>query len=125
MQSRSSTTPHLPSYFLFITSIQLFHHQSYRHTFPVPNEPSKSEVHQIPSHPVMICRIELPHYLFFVTVLDGSPIEFYLSVCCHVMAVFCCSVCSDIIATLLVLILTLMFLHQSQQFFEHAHSRLL
>ncbi len=56
--------------------IQLFHHQFYGHAFPVPNEHTKSEVHQIPSHPVMICRIELPHYLFFVTVLDGSPIEF-------------------------------------------------
>ena len=66
MRSRSSTTPHLPSYFLPITSIQLFHHQSYRHTFPVPNEPAKSEVHQIPSHPAMICT-ELPHsfFLFF------------------------------------------------------------
>ena len=82
MRSRSSTTPHLPSYFLLITSIQLFHHQSYGHTFPVPNEPAKSEVHQIPSHPAMICSIELPHYLFFVTVLDGFPIEFLiLSVC--------------------------------------------
>ncbi len=43
--------------------IQLFHHQSYGHTFPVPNEPTKSKVHQIPSHPVMIC-IELPHSFF-------------------------------------------------------------
>ena len=40
---------------------QLFHHQSYGHTFSIPNEPAKSEVHQIPSHPVMICSIELPH----------------------------------------------------------------
>ena len=63
MRSRSSTTPHLPSYFLLITSIQLFHHQSYGHTFPVPNEPSKSEVHQIPRHPAMIC-IELPHFFY-------------------------------------------------------------
>ena len=62
MRSRSSTTPHLPSYFLLITSIQLFHHQSYRHTFPVPNEPSKAKVHQIPSHPAKICIIELPHF---------------------------------------------------------------
>ena len=76
MQSRSSTTPHLPSYFLLITSIQLFHHQFYGHTFPVPNEPSKSEVHQIPSHPALICSIELPH-------------SFNLS----------CPVCCDIIAT--------------------------
>ena len=62
MRSRSSTTPHLPSYFLPITSIQLFHHQSYGHTFPVPYEPFKSKVHQVPSHPAMICSIELSHY---------------------------------------------------------------
>ena len=76
MRSRSSTTPHLPSYFLLITSIQLFHHQSYGNTFPVPNEPTKSEVHQIPSHPAIIC-IEQPHSFFFVAVLDGFPIDFY------------------------------------------------
>ena len=75
MRSRSSTTPHLPSYFLPITSIQLFHHQSYGHTFPVPNEPAKSKVHQIPSHPAMIC-IELPHFFFLFTVLDGFPIDY-------------------------------------------------
>ena len=72
MRSRSSTTPHLPSYFLPITSIQLFHHQSYRHTFPIPNEPSKSEVHQIPSHPVMIC-IELPHFFSLLQCSMVSP----------------------------------------------------
>ena len=79
MRSRSSTTPHLPSYFLPITSIQLFHHQSYRHTFPVPNEPAKSEVHQIPSHPAMICSIELPHsfsLLLCSMVLPSSSILF-------------------------------------------------
>ena len=75
MRSRSSTTPHLPSYFLLITSIQLFHHQFYGHTFPVPNEPTKSEVHQIPSHPVMICRIELPHFFCL-----------YCPVCCDIIA---------------------------------------
>lgn len=77
MRSRSSTTPHLPSYFLPITSIQLFHHQSYGHTFPVPYEPFKSKVHQVPSHPAMIC-IELPHSFYLFTALDGSPIEFLL-----------------------------------------------
>ena len=88
MRSRSSTTPHLPSYFLLITSIQLFHHQSYGHTFPVPNEPAKSKVHQIPNHPDMIC-IELPHYFLLFTVLDGSPIEFlFCPVCCHAMAAY-------------------------------------
>ena len=69
--------------------IQLFHHQSYGHTFPVPNEPSKPEVHQIPSHPAMICSIELPHLFslycclccdiiathFAFTVLGGSAVE--------------------------------------------------
>ena len=74
MQSRSSTTPHLPSYFLLITSIQLFHHQSYGHTFPVPNEPTKSKVHQIPSHPVMIC-IEQPH-----------SFSLYCPICCDIIA---------------------------------------
>ena len=42
----------------------IFHHQSYGHTFPVPNEPTKPEVHQIPNHPAMICSIELPHSFF-------------------------------------------------------------
>ena len=74
MRSRSSTTPHLPSYFLPITSIQLFHHQSYGHTFPVPNEPAKSKVHQIPSHPAMIC-IELSHSFCL-----------YCPVCCDIIA---------------------------------------
>ena len=76
MRSRSSTTPHLPSYFLLITSIQLFHHQFYGHTFPIPNEPTKSKVHQIPSHPAMICSIELPHSFVLFTVLDGSSIDY-------------------------------------------------
>ena len=67
--------------------IQLFHHQSYGHTFPVPNEPTKSEVHQIPSHPAIIC-IELSHFSSLFTVLDGFPIEF-----------LSCSVRCDIIAT--------------------------
>ena len=75
MRSRSSTTPHLPSYFLLITSIQLFHHQSYRHTFPVPNEPTKSEVHQIPSHPIIICSVELSH-----------PFNLSCPVCCDIIA---------------------------------------
>ena len=98
MRSRSSTTPHLPSYFLLITSIQLFHHQSYGHTFPVPNEPAKSKVHQIPNHPDMIC-IELPHYFLLFTVLDGSPIEFYLSCLLPCHGCLFCPVCCDIIAT--------------------------
>ena len=89
MRSRSSTTPHLPSYFLLITSIQLFHHQSYRHTFPVHNEPSKAKVHQIPNHPAKICIIELPHFFSLLQWLDGSPIEFlFCPVCCHAMAAY-------------------------------------
>ena len=79
MRSRSSTTPHLPSYFLHLTSniirlpsIQLFHHQSYGHTFPIPNEPSKPEVHQIPSHPAMIC-IELSHSFSLLQCSMVSP----------------------------------------------------
>ena len=87
MRSRSSTTPHLPFYFLPITSIQLFHHQSYGHTFPVPNEPAKSEVHQIPSHPAMIC-IELPHSYYLFRCARWFPHR-----------VFLCPVCCDIIAT--------------------------
>ena len=55
---------------------QLFFNLTQTHTFPVPDEPTKAEVHQIPSHPAMICSTELLHYLFFVTVPDGSPIGF-------------------------------------------------
>ena len=91
---------HLTSNIIRLPSIQLFHRQSYGHTFPVPNEPTKSEVHQIPNHPAMICSIELPHYLFFATVLDGSSIEFlFCPVCCHAMAAFSCPVWCDIIVT--------------------------
>ena len=66
MRSRPLPTPHLLSLHtsairLHTSSfLQLFHHQSYGHTFPVPYEPSKSEVHQIPNHPVMTCT-EPPH----------------------------------------------------------------
>lgn len=108
MRSRSSTTPHLPSYFLPITSIQLFHHQSYGHTFPIPNEPTKAEVHQIPSHPAMIC-IELPHSFSLFTVLDGSPIDFYL-----VPYV-------AILSRLLILILPLILFRHFQKFSKLLH----
>ena len=31
--------------------IQLFHHQSYGHTFPVTNEPAKPKVHKVSRNP--------------------------------------------------------------------------
>lgn len=64
IMSKPSALIHLhhPSAIIHHPYPRFFHHQSYGHTFSVPNESAKPEVHQIPSHPVMIC-IELLHYL--------------------------------------------------------------
>ena len=79
MRSRSSTTPHLQSYFLLITSIQLFHLKSYGHTFPVTEKASEPKVHEVSRYSRIFRIIELSHFslLFLVSiVLDGFPIGF-------------------------------------------------
>ena len=69
---------HHPSAIIHHPYPRFFHYQSYGHTFPIPNEPAKSKVHQIPSHPAMICSIELPHSFSLFTVPDSFTIEFLL-----------------------------------------------
>ena len=73
MQSRPSTTQHLPSHFLrFTTSIihlpfiQLFIHQTYGHTFSVPNEPTKTKIHQICRQVLMSKIIGQSHFQLFL-----------------------------------------------------------
>lgn len=67
-------TQHLPSHFLrFTTSIihlpfiQLFIHQTYGHTFSVPNEPTKTKIHQICRQVLMSKIIEQSHFQLLVS----------------------------------------------------------
>ena len=85
--------------FLHITSIQLFHHQSYGHPFPVPNEPAKPKVHQIPSHPAIMYRAVSFFSLLQCSMVSPSSFT-SCHVCCHVKTANSCPVCCDIIATI-------------------------
>lgn len=75
-----NTVGHLTSYVLHLSSY-IFLPFSSSITNPTdapprtPIKPSETKVHQIPSHPVMKCSIELPHSFYLFTALDGSAVE--------------------------------------------------